>query len=165
MPPGGFMSIPGWAMVMLLAMSPISELRGAIPLAIASGYSPLEAYAISVLGNLIPVAPLLLFLGPVSSFLMRYPPGCRFFTWLFSRTRRKYIEEREGVGFAALMLFVAIPLPMTGAWTGCVLAFLLGFRFLPAFLSISLGVLIAGVIVTIAVSGVFALGQMMQVGI
>ncbi|MCQ8903328.1 MAG: small multi-drug export protein [Methanothrix sp.] len=157
--------IPGWLMVMLLAMSPISELRGAIPLAIAYGYSPVEAYAISVLGNLIPVAPLLLFLGPVSSFLMRWPPGYRFFTWLFSRTRRKYIEGREGIGFAALMLFVAIPLPMTGAWTGCVLAFLLGFRFLPAFLAISLGVLIAGVIVTTAVSGAFALGHTIQMGI
>jgi len=161
---GGFMSdIPGWAMVMLLAMSPISELRGAIPLAIACGYSPLEAYAISVLGNLIPVAPLLLFLGPVSSFLMRYPAWDRFFTWLFSRTRRKYIEGREGIGSVALMLFVAIPLPMTGAWTGCVLAFLLGFRFLPAFLSISLGVLIAGVVVTAAVSSAFALGHTMGI--
>jgi uncharacterized membrane protein len=157
--------IPEWAMVMLLAMSPISELRGAIPLAIACGYSPIEAYAVSVLGNLIPVAPLLLFLGPVSSFLMRYPPGHRFFTWLFSRTRRKYIDGRDGAGFAALMLFVAIPLPMTGAWTGCVLAFLLGFRFIPAFLSISLGVLIAGVIVMTAVSGAFALGHTIQLGI
>ncbi|MCX8207270.1 MAG: small multi-drug export protein [Methanothrix sp.] len=154
--------IPGWAMVMLLAMSPISELRGAIPLAIAYGYSPLEAYTISVVGNLIPVALLLRFLGPISSFLMRYPTGFRFFTWLFSRTRRKYIEGREGIGFAALMLFVAIPLPMTGAWTGCVLAFLLGFRFIPAFLSIALGVLIAGVVVTAAVSGAFALGNTIQ---
>lgn len=157
--------IPEWAMVMLLAMSPISELYGAIPLAIACGYSPLEAYAISVIGNLIPVAPLLLFLGPVSSFLMRYPPGYRFFTWLFSRTRRKYIEGREEVGFAALTLFVAIPLPVTGAWTGCVLAFLLGFRPLPAFLSIALGVLIAGVVVTAAVTGAFALCHTIQMSI
>jgi len=66
--------------------------RGAIPLAIAFyGYEPLPAYLLSVLGNLLPVIPLLLFLGPVSDWLRRFVVWDRFFTWLFARTRRKYI--------------------------------------------------------------------------
>ncbi len=118
------------------------------------GFSPLQAYLISVLGNLLPVIPLLLFLGPVSDRLRRFSLGDRFFTWLFARTRRKYIKDHESFGLTALAIFVAIPLPMTGAWTGCAVAFLLGFRFWPAFAAIAAGVLIAGVVVTATVVGV-----------
>jgi uncharacterized membrane protein len=140
---------------MIAAALPISEVRGAIPLAIGVyGFSPLQAYLLSVLGNLLPIIPLLLFLGPVSDFLRRFPIGDRFFSWLFARTRSKYIKDHENFGLTALAVFVAIPLPMTGAWTGCVIAFLLGFRFWPAFAAIAAGVLIAGVVVTAAVMGV-----------
>ena len=76
-----------------------------------------------------------------------------FFSWLFARTRRKYIKEHENFGLTALAIFVAIPLPMTGAWTGCALAFLLGFRFWPAFAAIAAGVITAGLIVTFTVLG------------
>lgn len=147
--------IPGWLMTMIAAALPISEVRGAIPLAIGVyGFSPLQAYLLSVLGNLLPIIPLLLFLGPVSDFLRRFSIGDRFFSWLFARTRSKYIKDHENFGLTALAIFVAIPLPMTGAWTGCVIAFLLGFRFWPAFAAIAAGVLIAGVVVTTAVMGV-----------
>ena len=147
--------IPGWLMTMIAAALPISEVRGAIPLAIGVyGFSPLQAYLLSVLGNLLPIIPLLLFLGPVSDFLRRFSVGDRFFSWLFARTRSKYIKDHENFGLTALAVFVAIPLPMTGAWTGCVIAFLLGFRFWPAFAAIAAGVLIAGVVVTAAVMGV-----------
>ena len=130
-------------------------MRGAIPLAIAFyGYEPLPAYLLSVLGNLLPVIPLLLFLGPVSDWLRRFVVWDRFFTWLFARTRRKYIQEHESFGLTALAIFVAIPLPMTGAWTGCAIAFLVGFRFWPAFAAIAAGVLLAGVVVTATVVGV-----------
>lgn len=130
-------------------------MRGAIPLAIGVyGYDPWQAYLLSVLGNLLPVIPLLLFLGPVSDWLRRFSFWDRFFTWLFARTRKKYIREHECFGLTALAVFVAIPLPMTGAWTGCAIAFLLGFRFWPAFAAIAAGVLLAGVVVTAAVVGV-----------
>jgi uncharacterized membrane protein len=142
-------------MTLLAAALPISEVRGAIPLAIAVyGYDPWQAYLLSVFGNLLPVIPLLLFLGPVSDYLRRFAPLDRFFTWLFARTRRKYIQEHESFGLTALAIFVAIPLPMTGAWTGCAIAFLVGFRFWPAFAAISSGVLLAGAIVTATVVGV-----------
>lgn len=109
---------------------------------------------LSVFGNLLPVIPLLLFLGPVSDYLRRFEIGDKFFTWLFARTRRKYLQDHENFGLTALAIFVAIPLPMTGAWTGCALAFLLGFRFWSAFVAIAAGVLVAGVIVTATVMGV-----------
>ncbi len=146
--------VPGWLVTIIVAALPISEVRGAIPLAIGVfGYPPLDAYLMAVFGNLLPIIPLLLFLGPVSDFLRRFPLWDRFFTWLFTRTRSKYIKEHENFGLAALAIFVAVPLPMTGAWTGCVVAFLLGFRFWPAFASIASGVLIAGAIVTATVVG------------
>jgi uncharacterized membrane protein len=148
-------AIPGWLMTMIVAALPISEVRGAIPLAIGVyGFPPLQAYLLSVVGNILPIIPLLLFLGPVSDFLRRFTIGDKFFTWLFARTRSKHIKDHENFGLTALAIFVAIPLPMTGAWTGCVIAFLLGFRFWPAFVAIAAGVLIAGVVVTAAVMGV-----------
>ncbi|HNU40574.1 MAG TPA: small multi-drug export protein [Methanothrix sp.] len=147
--------LPAWLVVLLAAALPVSELRGAIPLAIGVyGYDPWQAYLLAVLGNLLPVVPLLLFLGPVSDWLRRFTFWDKFFTWLFSRTRRKYIREHESFSLTALALFVAVPLPVTGAWTGCAIAFLVGFRFWPAFVAISAGVLLAGVIVTATVLGV-----------
>ncbi|OPY52121.1 MAG: putative small multi-drug export protein [Methanosaeta sp. PtaU1.Bin112] len=141
-------------MILLAAALPVSEVRGAIPLAVGVyGYAPWQAYLLSVLGNLLPVIPLLLFLGPVSDCMRRFSWGEMFFSWLFSRTRRKYIQDHENFGLTALAIFVAIPLPMTGAWSGCAVAFLLGFRFWPAFAAISSGVLLAGAIVTAAVVG------------
>ena len=147
--------LPDWLMTVVAAALPVSEVRGAIPLAIGMyGYAPWQAYLLSVLGNLLPVIPLLLFLGPVSDYLRRFSWGDRFFSWLFARTRRRYIQDHENFGLTALAIFVAIPLPMTGAWTGCAVAFLLGFRFWPAFAAISSGVMLAGIIVTAAVVGV-----------
>ena len=147
--------VPAWLITIIVAALPISEVRGAIPLAIGVyGFSPLQAYLLSVFGNLLPIIPLLLFLGLVSDYLRRFAIGDKFFIWLFARTRRKYIQDHENFGLTALAIFVAIPLPMTGAWTGCLVAFLLGFRFWPAFAANAAGVLIAGIIVTATVVGV-----------
>ncbi len=148
-------SVPAWVTTILVAMLPISEVRGAIPLAVGVyGLSPMQAYLLSVMGNLLPVIPLLLFLGPCSEYMRRFSVGDRFFTWLFARTRNKHIKDHENFGLGALAIFVAIPLPMTGAWTGCAIAFLLGFRFWPAFAAIASGVLVAGVVVMTVVMGI-----------
>ncbi len=139
-----------------LAMLPISELRGAIPYAWAQGISPLVAYIVGVVGNLVPVPFLLLLLGPVSKALRKFKPLDKFFSWWFSHAlkRSKIVEKYEAMG---LVLFVAIPLPVTGAWTGSVVAFLLGFKFKVAFPLIALGVGVAGIIVTIVCMGVASL--------
>jgi uncharacterized membrane protein len=134
---------------LLLAMAPISELRGAIPYAWSQGMNHIWAYILAVGGNIIPVIPLLLFLGPVSRFLRRFSFFDKFFTWWFTRTlrRSRLVEKYEALG---LILFVMIPLPITGAWTGSVAAFLLGIRFRLALPAIILGVLLAGIIVSFA---------------
>jgi uncharacterized membrane protein len=139
---------------LVIAMLPISELRGAIPYGITvGGLSWQEAYVLAVIGNFIPVLPILWFIGPVSDKLRRFRMFDCFFDWLFARTRRKgkLIERFEVLG---LMMFVAIPLPVTGAWTGCVAAFLFGVRKRLAIPSIFLGICLAGVVVTLATTGV-----------
>jgi uncharacterized membrane protein len=149
--------LPRQLATVLIAMLPISELRGAIPFALGSGLSWQQAYGWAVLGNFIPVVPLLLFLEPISAFLSKRSDVCRrFFDWLFARTRRRgrVVERYEALG---LILFVAIPLPVTGAWTGTVAAFLFGVRFKYALPAIIMGILLAGVVVTLASLGVITL--------
>ena len=132
------------------AALPISELRGAIPIAILVHDFPwYSAYIYAVIGNLLPVPFILLFLNFATKVLSKVTIFERFLNWLFNIVRRrgKRIERFERIGLA---LFVAIPLPVTGAWTGAILAVLMGMKFKYAFISISIGVLIAGVIVTCA---------------
>lgn len=153
-------AVPDWLATIIMGALPISELRGAIPVAIGVyGMDPLSAYALSVFGNLLPVVPLLLFLGPVSDWLRRYRIFDLFFTWLFTRTRQKHSERFEKYGIFALTLFVAVPLPVTGAWTGCAAAFVFGIKFRHAFPAVLAGVLIAGVVVTlVTLMGIGAMG-------
>ena len=136
--------------VLAIAASPISELRGAIPVAITGFHFPwYYAFFLSIIGNLLPVPFILLFLDTSSRLLSKIGIFKRMLQWLFERTRRrgKIIERYERIG---LILFVAIPLPVTGAWTGSVAAVLFGLRFKHALLSIFIGILIAGTIVTCA---------------
>ena len=96
---------------------------------------------------MIPVPFILLLLGPISNICMKVPIGKKFFDWLFTRTRRK-TAEIEKYEFWGLAIFVAIPLPATGAWTGAAAGWLLGLNFWRSMLSIFFGVLAAGVIMT-----------------
>lgn len=145
--------IPSRWVVLCLAMLPILELRGAIPWAIwGSGLSWQDAFLWAAIGNFIPVIPILLLLEPCANFLRRWRLFDRFFEWLFARTRRKgkWIEKYEALG---LLFFVGIPLPGTGAWTGALAAFIFGIRFKLSLPAITLGILLAGVIVTSVVMG------------
>jgi uncharacterized membrane protein len=132
------------------AASPIIELRGAIPIAIGRyHFTWYYAYLFSVIGNILPVPFLLGFLKGIISLLSKVGFLDRIIQWFLERTRRrgKIVDRYERVGLA---LFVAIPLPITGAWTGSILAFLMGLRFKYSLISIITGVLIAGAIVTCA---------------
>ena len=149
------------ATITLVSLLPIVELRGAIPVGHVLVPNPTPGETLSrpnllrsariyfwaVLGNMIPVPFILLLLGPVSRFCMRVPLGKRFFDWLFERTRRK-TAGLETYKFFALTVFVAVPLPVTGAWTGAMAGWLIGMPFWSAFFSTLLGALIAGVVVT-----------------
>ena len=140
--------------VLLTAMAPVVELRGAIPLGVALGLSPWEAFFWAVLGNLL-VVPLLLYLLPgVIRLLERVPVLARFWRWLEARVRLKGEDKVQRYGAVGLFLFVAVPLPGTGAWTGSILAVVLGVEPRYALPAIAAGVVVAGVLVTLASAGV-----------
>ena len=134
--------------VVIISALPVIELRGALPVAINVFHMAwYKAFGLAVIGNLLVVPPLLLFLESLAKAISKVDIGRRLVNWVFERTRRRggVIEKYERIG---LMLFVAIPLPVTGAWTGSVAAFLFGLKFKYAFFSIFCGVIIAGAIVT-----------------
>ena len=136
--------------VLGIAASPIAELRVAIPMAIIQFNFPWQyALLLAIIGNLLPVPFILLFFNAFSRLLSKISIFERILHWLFERTRRrgKIINRYERIGLA---LFVAIPLPITGAWTGSLAAVLFGIKFKHALLSIFIGILIAGAIVTCA---------------
>lgn len=140
--------LPPEAAVLLLAAMPVSELRGALPLAVLTFKMPLPyAFFLAVLGNLIPVLFLLWLLKPLEERMRRFGPGRALFDSLYRRARGRadLVEKYEALG---LFLFVAIPLPMTGAWTGTLAAIALGIPPRAALPAILLGVLTAGVVVS-----------------
>lgn len=151
-----FQGWPPELAILLISMIPIAELRVALPLALTVyNLNWLESYLITVLGNLLPVILIIKLVGPVSDWLSRkFKFAEKFFIWLFNRTRNKTIQKYEKYGLWALMIFVAIPLPMTGAWTGALAAWLFGIKTRDALIYISLGVLIAGLIVSFVTLGI-----------
>jgi len=138
-----------------MAMTPIGELRVALPLALASYHiNPWLAYGLAIVGNILPIFLLLLFWKYLVKFLIdNFIFFKKFFDWLFERTRRKFIKKHERLGKLALVLFVAIPLPITGAWTGSVAAWLFNFKYWESIGLIFLGVIISGVIVSLLTLG------------
>jgi len=145
--------IPLSLQVLFLATLPVTELRFSIPFAVAMGMPPLEAYALSVLGNILPSIPLLLLLEPVYGLLFKIPAARRPLENFLERTRRKG-DSIEKYGVLGLTIFVAIPAPGTGVWTGALLAFLLGITKRNAFFALAAGASTAGVLVTLATVGV-----------
>ena len=141
--------LPNEAITTIIAALPVVELRLSLPLAYTKLQLPLsQALLFSYIGNMLPVIPLLILLEPVSARLRRFLIWRKFFDWLFERTRKRaeIVQRYEAIG---LVLLVAIPLPATGAWTGCIAASLFKIKFRYAFPAILLGVLIAGVIVSV----------------
>lgn len=156
-------AFPKEAAVFITAMLPVLELRGGIPLGlIYYDMGIIKTYLIAVAGNFVIVPPLLYLLEPVSNYLRRNRVFDRFFTWLFARTRRrgKLVEKYEAIG---LTLFVAIPLPVTGAWTGAIAAHIFGVRRRYAMICILFGIMIAGVVVTLASKGVIGLRSLIVI--
>jgi len=135
--------------IFLWAMTPIGELRAAIPIGLTVyQMNPLSVYCLSVLGNVFVVFLILVFLGAFSRWSSKNIGFFnRFFNWLFSRTRENHSSKVNKYGLWLLPLFVAIPLPVTGGWTGSLIAFVFNIPFKKAFPLISLGVMIAGLIV------------------
>ncbi len=139
--------MPKEYIVIILGALPVSELRGAIPVALSFGMPLFKAFWLSILGNVIFVAPALFLFEPVSNRLRKFKIWARFFNWVFERTKKKAdsVQKYEALG---LVLFVAVPLPITGAWSGVIAASLFKIKFRYAFLAIVAGVICAGLIVS-----------------
>ena len=138
------------------AALPVSELRGAIPLALVHyEMSPLSAYLLGVLGNWLPILPLLFALERLLHGLSRIPRSGvrRPLRWWLRATRERFRGTIERWGALGLVLIVAIPLPMTGAWTGCAAAVLFGIPLRRALPAIGAGVLLAGGLVVLSTLG------------
>ena len=138
--------------VFLIAMIPIFELRGAIPIGLLTYKLPLwKVFPIAIAGNMIPIFFILLFFDLITKLFFKVPFLKKTLEAIFRRTRSRstIIEKYEEIG---LMFFVAIPLPVTGAWTGSLAAYLLGLSFWKSILFIFFGVLIAGVVVSFLTS-------------
>lgn len=140
-------TFPPQLAVFLCSMIPIIELRGAIPLGCVLGMPFWQSFLISVVGNLIPAPFILLFIHKIIGWLKRFRPTRKMALWAERRAEVKS-KAKENLSFFGLAVFVAVPLPGTGAWTGSLVANFLGIRFLKAFIAVTLGVIIAGVIVT-----------------
>lgn len=133
--------------VLIIAMLPVVELRGAIPVGIAMGLKWEYVILFSILGNMIPIFFILFLLKPVEKIFRKIRIFDAFFIWLYKRTLRKSksVEKYEQLG---LMFFVSIPLPVTGAWTGSLIAYLLKFKYFMSIVFIFAGVCIAAFIVS-----------------
>ena len=148
------------------AMTPIGELRLAIPLAIYTLEIPwYAALPVAIAGNMVPVLVLVPGLNRLSRFLQSFPnPASRLLTWQTERIQRVQGSRFQRYGDLALVLVVAIPLPMTGAWSGSLAAWVFNIPARRAIPLIGLGVVIAGIIVTTLTLSGIRLGGLIRTG-
>jgi uncharacterized membrane protein len=141
--------------VFLCSMVPVIELRGAIPLGWATNIPWWLTYLLAVVGNMLPVPFILLLIRQVLTVMEKMPiKFVRAFAAWLRRKAEKNTDKIQRFGFWGLCFFIAIPLPVTGAWTGSLVAATIRMNFWRAMLSALLGVMIAGVIVTLICLGV-----------
>lgn len=166
-----------YLIIFLISMIPMIELRGAVPVALSPadmtffgclqgmGLPVLPSYLVCILGNMIPVPIIFFFARRVLEWGANKPYIGKLFTFFLEKGHRggEKLREKAGRGlFLALLLFVGIPVPGTGAWTGTLAASLLDMDFKSSVFAVLLGVVLAGVIMGVASMGVFgALGMMM----
>ncbi len=135
----------------ILSLLPVAELRGGIPLALAQGINPITAYLVCVAANILIIPIVFIFLGTLHKIFMKRGIYKKTFDGFLEKTRKRTSERIEKYGYIGLTLFVMIPLPVTGAYTGTLAAWFFGMKKLKSFFAIALGVAMAGVIVTAAV--------------
>ena len=136
-----------------MSIAPISELRGAIPTGIAFGLNPLSVFVLSIILNSLIFFPIYFGLKLFYKYFKKY----KFVRNQIKRIRKKGHKPMENYGVWGLLLFVAIPLPFTGVWTGSIIAWLFDLEWWKSFLVILIGVIIAGLIVSLSTMGVINL--------
>ncbi len=136
----------------LISMVPIVELRGGVPFGVTAGLDWYKVLPVCMIGNMIPVPFIFFFARKILEWGKDKPVIGKFFTWCLEKGEKggKALTEKAGKGmFLALLLFVGIPLPGTGAWTGTLAASFLNLDFKKSVVAVVLGVLLAGIIMTI----------------
>ena len=147
-----------YLIVLLISMVPLIELRGAIPYAVGVGLPIVPSIIIAVIGNMLPVPFIFLFARRILEWGKDKRVIGPFFTWCLEKGEKggRKLEEKAGRGlYIALLLFVGIPVPGTGAWTGTLAASILDMDFRKSVLCVLAGVLLAGAIMLLASMGVF----------
>lgn len=140
-------------LVFIISLMPILELRGGLLAASLLGLDPLPSYIISVLGNIIPIPFILMFMASILNWMKKRKKLKKIALWLDKKVEKNR-NKIEKYGFWGLVLFVGIPLPGTGAWTGCLVASVLEMDKKKSFLAAMIGVIIASIIMMIISFGI-----------
>ncbi len=147
-------------MIFFVSMVPLIELRVAVPIAVGLGLPIVPSYIVCVLGNMLPVPFIFLFARRILEWGKDKKYIGRFFSWCLEKGHRggEKLKEKAGNGlFFALLLFVGIPVPGTGAWTGTLAASILDMDFKTSVVAVMCGVILAGIIMGLGSSGLFYL--------
>ena len=144
---------------LVTAMLPIIEIRGAIPVGVASGLDPWLAFAVGFVGNMLPIPILILLTRKIIEWLKKHNVLVKLTAWLENKGS-KGAQKVQKYSFWGLFILVAIPLPGTGAWTGALVASLLDMRLKRALPAIAMGVAVAGLIVLLVTYGVISAGSL-----
>lgn len=147
-----------YLLIFLISMVPIVELRGAIPIAVGMGLDKLTSFIIAIIGNMVPVPFIYLFARKILIWGKDKKIIGKLFSWCLTKGEKagQKLEAKAGRGlYVALLLFVGIPLPGTGAWTGTLAASILNMDFKKSIIAVTLGVLLAGLIMMAISFGVF----------
>ena len=144
---------------LVTAMLPILEIRGAIPVGVASGLDPWLAFAVGFVGNMLPIPILILLTRKIIEWLKKHNMLVKLTAWLENKGS-KGAQKVQKYSFWGLFILVAIPLPGTGAWTGALVASLLDMRLKRALPAIAMGVASAGLIVLLVTYGVISAGSL-----
>ena len=147
-----------YIIIFFVSMVPLIELRGAIPIAEGLGLNRIISYVVAIIGNMLPVPIIYLFARKVLEWGKDKRVIGKFFTWCLNKGERggRRLEAKAGKGlYWALFLFVGVPLPGTGAWTGTLAASMLKLDFKKTVISVLGGVLLAGIIMLIISFGLF----------
>ena len=145
---------------LVTAMMPILEIRGAIPVGVASGLDPWLAFAVGFVGNMLPIPILILLTRKIIEWLKKHNVLVKLTAWLENKGS-KGVQKVQKYSFWGLFILVAIPLPGTGAWTGALVASLLDMRLKRALPAIAMGVAVAGLIVLLVTYGVISAGSLL----
>jgi uncharacterized membrane protein len=139
--------LPDWFQIFFFSAIPWLEARYIIPYAMLElHWNWWQAFPLAVAGNILPIPFILIFFKYIEKFLRRYDFWTKIMDWLFSRTRKKADSKIAKYEYLGLLIFVAIPIPFTGAWTGALIAYLFGLKFSKSLLTIFIGIVIAAFI-------------------